>query len=656
MIGKLPASPLCLVVSLIVSSCAQQCYASESNAIQAELASVEAICSAQANKTLAESQLAQWKLAQLQELRERGHATWQELAEQRQHAASLDAIYRASNDHKTFVAKLRVTLLDRGASADQRSETEESILLMAPGSMRLIGWLPVSSATRKTLQRQAQLLRADIAAATNLDRKNLDRTSLDEKLLAATKRVQRFQNQLPSASSPQRVAARLSRAQIQVNLAKANKELAVAKHAMREILTDRMAMIEKELANRGDQEEGSVAVVGTPFVTSANSAKLDTLTEQVAQRDAADQSELRVLEQLAAIQAERVDSLQRLTKHATFQTNELKKEQSALAVLESAIQEQLDVSCERRKLAASLGNASDLAKSDAQRAFPALSEVANLKNAAAIRHIVQLHQECVSLEAAKVASSAKYDFVKERLARVAKMQADRESNQAKRERALAELRVELAAAEVNAIESKQTTLNLEAQRFLAQREAQQSTTYELVQAHDRFVSRADIELQEVILSAIGFVGEQAPQANGYLESSAVAELLGEDSSGIRSETETIAYPNARLAGPSISPQLRVGRQGFGYISIGYRNGINRNAALGRSLGYRYASAFDRSAYYHGVNAPGVGTRFRSRIPRYSDFYAFGIRRYDGPAGTSFQRGRRAYSPFYLPGLPTNFRY
>ena len=640
MLPRLSNSPW-PIATLVLFAISPWSIAAQPSMLSKELSATKSICNATVSKSLAEYQLAEWKLSQLEQLRDRQHATWQELAEQQRIVCTLKAHHEAAVEHADYVTLICASTLQRevpqGDEADSRVDANaDSVCLNLPHSTRVVGWISVRDASRKLLQRQLETLESHIA---EIAKANV--TELDAELQRAVNRLALLQGR---KSRTQREESRLDRARVQVRLADANKKLAQATEAFRSVLEQRLGNIQHEINNREMQDEDLLAVQGTPFVTSANNAALADLSRQIVDSETGDRSELVWLQQLEKMKLERVDALRRL-RHRTPSlspatdtvTKELQAGEQELVELQSAIQKkQLEV--------AGTENLNGAASNE--KSFPNFSK---LRDLSAIRHGIELHRQYTALKAARTTALADAEYRQERLARISSVPSPRHQ-----EVKLARLRSELALSEIEVIEAKRATLNLEAHRFLAQRRAQRAGRYEFVQANGKFIPRATIERQQMLLATIGMVGgAMKTPASGYLESQAVAKLLGKTTGA----AGRVWHSASHL---SNSGETGIGRRGYGFVSQRYRSGTGRTAALGRSLGYSYSAfappSLDRSSFYDGVNSPGVVTQFRSRIPRYSDFYSLRVRRYDGPAGTSFQRGRRAYSPFYLPGSPTNFRY
>ena len=645
---------------------------------QAELKANQAISDAEVAKTSAELQLAEWKLQQLSKLKGRGHATWQECATQQTKVDSLRAGSKAALAHRDFLLEISAV---QKQDAQSNNDTE-SIPLFVPGSTRLVGWVDAEQANSDLLQRQLKNLRRELASTESID---VD--VLQQKAIAAKNRVQTTNTK---HHLQERVTANAA-------LVSAEEQLAVAHKSLANVLQRRIAVVENILSKRtekteGRTDEGLLATVGTPFISAQRNDNLARLTNEATSLELAADQPVKLLQQLADMQGDRVKSLTKLSVHQAASNDELVQAKSQLADLQVAIDSQESISTISRRLATSVKSV-DSGSALTEKPFHFESdEAAILADPSIVRHIVDLHRRQASLRAAKESAASKISFLQQRFSL---LQEIPEQHRAPRELKLAQQKLRLAEGRIAMIDQSLNFLSREAIRVVEQFKAQRTSNYEFVQAEGNlFVPRAKLVKTEAFVATLGFLGsEQATHCN-YIESPAIFRFastlsiepeaaatlqtdtvvageigsrLGSKSAifktlaktrSIQLATDGITYPSDLFNYvPSDLWQSYPGYRGYGYVPLTYRNST---VSRGRSLGYSSTSLksgpFDRSNFYRGVNPPGAVTKFYSRIPRYRDFYSFGIRRYDGPAGTNFRRGTRAYTPFYLPGSPTNFRY
>ncbi len=662
-----------------------------------ELQISHAISEAEVLKSKAQLELASLKLEQLSKLRQRGHATWQEHAQQERIVASLRAGHQAASDHFALVDSI---------DAEAQSSSDDAIRLFVPESTRLIAWVPVQHANTSLLERQLTNLREQHGLAAKIDTQ-----ALQTKVEKTQARLEHY-----SQHNDQKQQARATRARINHDLAVAELRLAKAHQAAGTHLQQRIVGIEAELTKRPkvsndvQENEGVIAKLGTPFVTASNNRVLKSLANDVASLEANSNAALKLTSLLSKLQGQRVATLVKLQDSSNTSQNdsdELVRARQQFAQIKSAIQTEQATRATQFELIRSLQPNEEIANSarlpQTRDEFPTMDRFV-AANSVTLRHFLELHRKWTSLQAARTSAQSDLTYLETRQTKLEEIPAE---HRAPKELEQAIQNSQLAENRIVVIEESLMLLSLEAQRFTAQCQAQSLGEYQFVQAAgDQFVPRSAIKKQEAILSAVGFVGTSTNSYSGYVESPAIFRVLSTLTTSIRSQvsaTQTAALINdgeigfstrrpgansetfktlpqtrgIRLATdgityprdlfnyvpsdlwsevyPSSSP-----RQGYGYVPITYDRGIGRYASRGQSWGYSptnfTSGPFDRSNFYSGVNAPGVVTKFYSRIPRYSDYYSFGIRRYDSPAGTSFRRGSRAYSPFYRPGFPTNFRY
>jgi len=637
-----------------------------------ELQANQAISEAEVAKASAEHQLAEWKLQQLSRLKDRGHATWQELATQKTKAKSLWAGLEAAIGHRDFLLKI-AAIQKQDAQTDADTE---SIPLFVPGSTRLVGWVDAEQANSEILQRQLKNLRRELASAEAID---LD--VLKQKAAAAKLRTQ-------GANTKHHLHERTVSNAALVN---AELQLAVAHKSLADVLRRRIAIVEDSLVKRtgkskaNQTKEGLLATIGTSFISSQANDRLATFTHNVASVERKADQPVSVLKQLIAIQEDRVQSLEQLSVHRSASKAELQQAKSQLADLLVAMDSQQSISTLSQQLATSVEQAETVSSTNDKPFHLDSSDAQILADPSVVRHLMVLHRRQTSLEASKKSAGAKIGFLQKRFSL---LKAIPSQHRAPRELKLAEQKLELAKGQIAMIDQSLNFANHEAVRVVEQFKAQRTSGYEFVQGEDDlFVPRSKFVKAEAFLATFSIVGSEQSQYCNYIESPAVFSLisslsiepqasatqrtadivsgdlvsrLGSKSKtrSIQLATDGITYPSDLFNYmPSDLWQVYPGYRGYGYVPLSY---LSSTVSRGQSLGYSSTNLtsgpFDRSNFYQGVNPPGVVTKFYSRIPRYRDFYSFGIRRYDGPAGSNFRRGARAYTPFYLPGSPTNFRY
>lgn len=683
--------------------------------VEQEVAVSQSIGEAEVAKAEADYQLAAWKLEQLSKLRERGHASWQEVAQQQSKVVSLKAGYEATVEHLAFVKQVR-SQIDSFA-AKHSPQDSEAIRLFIPGSARLVGWLPAKQTSVGLLARQLQNLQAELAEIESIDPSSVADT--------ASKSKQHF-TKLQSANHPNH-AHLVSRAKVEMDRDVAALQLANAHLASAKVLKRRIALLESEIAKRDEDAANTetIALYGTPLVAASNNQQLASLTWQIAQLEANATKPLELLRQLESNQQDRVAAFEKLSKHRSANPNELKQAREQLADLQAAIDQQQQIMEEQKKLASlhhernpgAQPNANQRSKNSTD-AFEEVDEKL-IVDATAVRHLLELHRKLASIKAARKSAKADLSYLEERSSRISAIDAQHRSPN---ELANAQEKVSLATGRIESIEATIALLNHETQRFVAQCKAQHDGNFQLVQVADGgFVNRSDLAQQEAILSSVALLRSGVNRFGycGYLESSSISQYYsslatnvrprasamevadmmangefgnssyraGARSSvfrtlpktgGLRLATDGITYPSDLFnyipsdlwqLYPGYRSYRSFGYRGYGYVPLTYSHGIGRNASRGygstnfgssyygsQNYATRLANGSNGQFSFYGAYDPAAASRFYSRIPRYSDYYSFGIRRYDSPAGSSFRRGIRAFSPFYIPGSPTNFRF
>ncbi len=212
--------------------------------VVAELDAKREIAEADTARADAEHDLAVWQLTQLQALHSRGHASWQEVAQQEVTAKSLAAAAQASQQYLETVLKWQARL----AKPDVRHSPQESecIQLYLPRSARLVASISIEVASPELSKRHLENLREEHQALSEIEL-----SPLETAITKAKTAVDVYGRSTKDAD-------RLSRAKIRLRFANAAYENARARKESATIIARRMALIRNSLdEQRSTRDEPS---------------------------------------------------------------------------------------------------------------------------------------------------------------------------------------------------------------------------------------------------------------------------------------------------------------------------------------------------------------------------------------------------------------
>ncbi len=177
--------------------------------------------------------LAAWKLARLHELRDNGHASWREVAEQEVTVSSAAANAKAAEQYLGTIVDWQTRLAN--VDLPESSADDESVLLYMPRTARLVAWMSTDVASVELSRRHLDNLQREYRSLSEIDV-----SSLETKIESNRQAVKVF-------GRSERDAHLLDRAAIQLRLAVAEHEWAMARKAAAKIIARRMVLVRDSL-------------------------------------------------------------------------------------------------------------------------------------------------------------------------------------------------------------------------------------------------------------------------------------------------------------------------------------------------------------------------------------------------------------------------
>lgn len=613
--------------------------------VTAERASNEAICHADFERTAAEMELAQWKLTQLEALQCRGHASWQEVAEQL-------VTVRAATARASAAKRLLQFLSESLACSNDPSSTPvdtESIPLYLPGSARLVGWIPAERASHQLVTRQLEDLTATHKSLLNID--------FSPYVIS----IEKTERSLEAYSRSPSDAHHLRRAKIQLRLAKAEYELVQARKVSAAIVARRIKLLRTSLAKLESSEPDlSIAQVGTTFVDCTSDRELAELVITMANEETTAIRHLEWLEQRRQAATSRIAKLEELSKYPAADARELEQARADTAAIDGLIRNAA-TQIQMYKHVAGAYTARSLPVAEDKRQENSAIATDWRGDAAIVRHMLQLQQIRLQTTTEAEIVEAHHSYLRERMTRLERIEpTPRLTNE------LDDLRQNIKTTELRSkiLLGQSALLEREKQRFLCQVRSQFGENFQLVQAADgEFLDRDELSAGAAAIAVVGIVGDysrvfpKSSAAHAYLESTTILGCVA----SLTMHSHSLAAGVGRLATrePTYA-SLRANRQSSLWKTPA--SGGLRSATDGITypIDLFCYSPHELWKLYPGYS---VSTRdylrsvssFRTRIPSYSSEYAFGIRRLDVSPARYRRRANSYGGPWYLPGSPTNFR-
>lgn len=613
----------------------------ETPLVLAELAANRAIADADLARAQAEQDLAQWKLDQLEMLRSRGHASWQEIAEQRVVVKKQAALTRAAEQYLAAVIKWQAGAAD--ARLQRPIIDTESIRLYLPGSIRLVGWVPAEQASNTLVSRQLQQLIAEHEQHSNIDL--LSMASAVEQAEHAVEVYSRLAN-----------THHMQRANIKHRLAKAECDLAHARKEKGTIFARRIALLRR--LSPSSESSSSIAQIGTTFVDFSDDRELARLVRTMAVEESTSVEFVAWRKQQRHAVSSRIEKLEDLLHYEAANPLELEQARAQIAMIDESINQ----STSWLRMHQQIADEYDTPNSNtvANEVVPLRPSVNTdgIPDATLVRHLLEQKWLSLQTEADCTAFKAQRDYLAERHTRLERIEPS-----SRQPHELDHLRAEMQATShlIEHLDRRIALLGSEHDRFLCQWKSQREDDYQFVQAgDDNFFSSEEVSAGKAFLAAVGFVGvlPKNAAAHAYLESPAILACLPD-------LVDRQQHSNLGHAGIGVSASYDSLRR---RTHSGIGNAANDSSRLRReAMGLTYAIGLSRYApfdlrqwnsdclvspqdYLRSVTA------FESRIPSYSAEYAFGIRRLDSAWSSKYRRRANGYgSPWYLPGSPTNYR-
>jgi hypothetical protein len=336
-----------------------------------EIALARSANHAVAQVTDAQRRLEQWNLDQLQSLRDRGFASWLEVARQQLLVDTLHEHRQASRQFAMFLQQLG----ERARAAeetigDEREDTPRAslppITVSLPGSVRLVSWLEPEHVSANLVsqflasQHPPEQLRDD--AAGEVERAEENAARWEERFHAYSELPQRSDN-----------ADRVKRAELQLALARAELELArLRQRLLKKNLAER-ARIERSVGELPSDERDAAdrSKVGQihHFVTLEAHPDVRQAALRVAAAEARANGEERAAKIALQRQQLRLQAMEQLHASGHADRAELEDARERVAEAKSLVEE-------LRNRQASLNDAYERLKSSVRELAPAASSPA----------------------------------------------------------------------------------------------------------------------------------------------------------------------------------------------------------------------------------------------------------------------------------------
>ena len=243
----------------------------ETPLVIAELDGQRTIAEAEVARADAEYEIASWRLTQLNELVSRGHASWQEVAEQAVTVQAAAAEARASEQFLNVVLQLQSRLAE--IDLQQARSESESVKLSVPGTFRMVAWIPIEAASLELSKRHLENLRIEHESLSQIDV-----SSFEAAIEKAKRAVQLY-------GKSEHDADLLSRAKIQLRVAAAECERARARKNFATITARRVELVRDSIEHRQENEaepSSTLAQAGTRFVDATCNRDLVQLVGAIA--------------------------------------------------------------------------------------------------------------------------------------------------------------------------------------------------------------------------------------------------------------------------------------------------------------------------------------------------------------------------------------
>jgi hypothetical protein len=484
----------------------------------AELEAKRAIAEADAAQANAEKELAAWKLSQSKALRSRGHASWQDVAEQEVSAKSATASAQASAQYHQAVLEWQARLAK--SNLQPTLKESESVKLYMPRSARLVAWIPTEVATHDLSERHLKNLRMEYQSVANIDLSSLEASTKSAEREVAYRRTENDADLMRGAI-------------LRLRLAKAEYESARTRKEKAAIIARRMALISESLEkSQADTEESpAISQLGTRFVDATSDGELTRLTVAMATDNRSVNKKLAWLKLQRDAVSDKIESLEDLSNHFGADDRELGDAKKKKTDLELQIRHAQDVLKLRQQIASDYERTSKTRPTESiESAESTPLDVAWFADADIVRHLLELQQLKLQREAKLAAATAQHDYLVERLRRVERIPED-----SRPPKELDDLRhkVQAAQQQLAIADGDLVLLDREQQRFCRQVESQRGDQYQLVQAdHGEFISREQFEIGARLIAAVGFVGQgglspKLPTMCPYIESPTVLRCMSQ---------------------------------------------------------------------------------------------------------------------------------
>jgi hypothetical protein len=617
---------------LLIASCSSG-VAAAPDAV-AELQAERKIAEADRDRSSAKYELAAWRLAQLRELHSRGHASWQEVAEQEVTAKQAAAMAESAKQYVHAIGQWQARVTTPTA---QHPEAEpESITLYMPGTPRLVAWIPTEAATAELTRRHLEMLRSEQQSLSQLDL-----SAREAAIIKAHRAVDIY------GSSPEDIDL-LRRAHIQLRLAKSEYQHAQARQESSRVVAARITLISNSLKQRQPECEGtsfSLAQTGTRFVDATSDRELTQLVAAMATDLTTTRGQVAWLEHQQKASLDHIAALTSLSASAAADPTELEQAQQQAADLQrqiSLVQDTWGVQqATANRVAQTLTTQPTAGRAQTTTSKQDLADDL-VASAAVVRHDLDLQQLHLQTVAGRAAIQAQADYLSERAKRV-----ERIPEHARPPQELATLRhhVQSLQLQLAIIDGELQQLDREQRRFGLQVRSQQGDQYQLVQSgNGTFIGRAPFEHGRELLGLIGVIGNLDPVLNvasaySYIESPIVLDCINQLSVHSpaataafyhRTDYRTHAYlapavlstnwatPLAANGVPWARAALNDSWDRFCYTPIGLRRARPQDRSFTRDYLRTSVTWGDRSYYPYGSYAFGLSrpsrTSLQSRFP------------------------------------------
>ncbi len=623
--------------------------------------------------------LEQWYLKQLTILRSNGHAAWLEVARQQTVVASLqaqhDAQHKFAKSVESVCRRTKQMRISQGSSDSPGTGQHPVIKLSLPGSVRLIGWIELQHASPELL-----------AIYLNNVRTSLDAIGADDDVNASIEKLtscEKLVRGLEAISKRQPDSHDWQRARLDLGVARAELELARVTQRRQQVEVVRLQQLTELVQGvSADEQQRSLrsallATADTPHITLRSGLALCAATLRLVASEKSQSGELEAARVAFRRLSERKEMIDELHEQGFASKAEVAAAQESMLAAKSNLdrwrerQASLETYCQSLLRSAEHETTPLAFQKSKSTPLDHVWKIDSLPasfflHQEAVQYLLDLRRENSRAEArhgALLAELQQCEAVVARLQAAEKKSTNSVSKfdslpdpwqvslaeRRQKERGNARLELEFKRAQRLAAEERLAAMRLEENRFLHQMmlqpdeadQDQPAPTHTLVSTS---LAEGDWTVQPLTRS----------HPRSYVESRTLLEQAG------------LCDP-AWLDGMPLTEPVQLQRRQLLRQLVFFRPDSVRDRTSPRDrfcnplpltvTGCRSIGLHSSPLSCLDCRSPSLRTpAFQTLLPRYSDYYAFGIRK--SAFGTTRSTSGSATStggPWYYPGASTNFR-